>query len=183
MDVMRITALEHETFTDPLTGVYNRRFMEQRLREEISKARRYEFKLAVLLLDLDHFKRVNDELGHQAGDQMLIEIGNLLNRELRDSDVLARYGGEEFLVIAPNTPPTEAAGLAERLRACIEAQTFLAHLNNTQQPGVQMTVSIGVANFGGPTSNEESLIQVADQNLYQAKHGGRNRVVAEVPND
>ena len=182
MDVMRITALEHETFTDPLTGVYNRRFMEQRLREEISKARRYEFKLAVLLLDLDHFKQINDELGHQAGDQMLIEISDLLNRELRDSDILARYGGEEFLVIAPNTPPTDAAGLAERLRECIATQTFLTHFNNAQEPGVQMTVSIGVANFGGSTNDEESLIQVADQNLYQAKHGGRNRVVAEAPN-
>lgn len=114
MDVMRITALEHETFTDPLTGVYNRRFMEQRLREETSKARRYEFKFAVLLLDLDHFKHVNDEHGHQAGDQMLIEIGKLLNRELRDSDVLARYGGEEFLVIAPNTPPADAWKLPRR---------------------------------------------------------------------
>jgi diguanylate cyclase (GGDEF)-like protein len=183
MDVMRITALEHETFTDPLTGIYNRRFMEQRLREEISKARRYEFKLAVLLLDLDHFKQINDELGHQAGDQMLIEISDLLNRELRDSDILARYGGEEFLVIAPSTPPTDAAGLAERLRECIATRTFLTHLNNAQEPGVQMTVSIGVANFGGSTNDQESLIQVADQNLYQAKHGGRNQVVAEAPND
>jgi len=183
MDVMRITALEHETFTDPLTGVYNRRFMEQRLREEISKARRYEFKLAVLLLDLDHFKQINDELGHQAGDQMLIEIGDLLNRELRDSDILARYGGEEFLVIAPNTPPDDAAGLAERLRECIVAQTFLTHFSSPQEPGVQMTVSIGVANFGGSTNDQESLIQIADQNLYQAKHGGRNQVVAEASND
>jgi hypothetical protein len=99
MDVMRITALEHEAFTDPLTGVYNRRFMEQRLRE------------------------------------------------------------------------------------CIATQTFLTHFNNAQEPGVQMTVSIGVANFGGSTNDEESLIQVADQNLYQAKHGGRNQVVAEAPND
>ena len=183
MDVMRITALEHETLTDPLTGVYNRRFMEQRLREEVSKARRYHFKLAVLLLDLDHFKRVNDELGHQAGDEMLIEIGNLVNRELRDSDILARYGGEEFLVIAPNTAPTAAEALAERLRSCIESHSFLTDFDKAQKQESRITVSIGVASFGDSSNDEEGLIQVADQNLYRAKHDGRNRVVAEVPND
>ena len=183
MDVMRITALEHETLTDPLTGVYNRRFMEQRLREEVSKARRYHFKLAVLLLDLDHFKQVNDELGHQAGDQVLIEIGNLVNRELRDSDILARYGGEEFLVIAPNTAPSASKSLAERLRKRIESQAFLSDFNKARKLEMQITVSIGVANFGDSSNDEESLIQVADQNLYRAKHGGRNQVVAEVPND
>ena len=178
MDVMRITALEHETLTDPLTGVYNRRFMEQRLREEVSKARRYHFKLAVLLLDLDHFKRVNDELGHQAGDQVLIEIGNLVNRELRDSDILARYGGEEFLVIAPNTEPSASTSLAERLRKRIESHTFLTDFNKARKLEKQITVSIGVANFGDSSSDEKSLIQVADQNLYRAKNGGRNQVVA-----
>ena len=182
MDVMRITALEHETHTDPLTGVYNRRFMEQRLREEVSKARRYHFKLAVLLLDLDHFKRVNDELGHQAGDQVLIEIGKLVNRELRDSDILARYGGEEFLVIAPNTSPSAATALAERLRNCIESQTFLTDFDKAQKLEIKVTVSIGVASFGDSSNDEGSLVQVADQNLYLAKHGGRNQVVAEVPN-
>ena len=183
MDVMRITALEHETLTDPLTGVYNRRFMEQRLREEVSKARRYHFNLAVLLLDLDHFKRVNDELGHQAGDQVLIEIGKLVNRELRDSDILARYGGEEFLVIAPNTAPSASASLADRLRKRIESHTFLADFNKAQKLEMQITVSIGVANFGDSSNDEGSLVQVADQNLYRAKHGGRNQVVAEVPNE
>jgi len=183
MDVMRITALEHETLTDPLTGIYNRRFMEQRLREEVSKARRYHFKLAVLLLDLDHFKRVNDELGHQAGDQVLIEIGNLVNRELRDSDILARYGGEEFLVIAPNTAPSASKSLAERLRKRIESHTFLTAFNKARKLEKQITVSIGVANFGDSSNDEESLIQVADQNLYRAKHGGRNQVVAGAPHD
>lgn len=178
MDVMRITALEHETVTDPLTGVYNRRFMEQRLREEVSKARRYHFKLAVLMLDLDHFKPVNDRLGHQAGDQVLIEIGELVNRELRDSDILARYGGEEFLVIAPNTEPSAATSLAERLRKRIESHTFLSDFDKAQKLETQVTVSIGIANFGDSCDDEESLIQVADQNLYRAKHGGRNRVAA-----
>ena len=183
MDVMRITALEHETHTDPLTGVYNRRFMQQRLREEVSKARRYDFELAVLKLDLHHFKRVNDELGHQAGDQLLIEISDLMDRELRDSDILARYGGEEFLIIATNTAPAAAGALAERLRICIVAHTFLADFSEATQPGIRLTVSIGVASFADSSNDEESLVKLADQNLYRAKHGGRNQVVAELADD
>ena len=178
LDVMRISDLELETFTDPLTGTYNRRFMEQRLVEEISKARRYSFQLSVLLFDLDHFKQVNDVHGHQAGDQVLIEISALVNEQLRDSDILSRYGGEEFLIIAPNTGPPEAALLAERLRARIEAQGFLQGDEGIQQPELQVTVSIGLASFGDNSDNEEILIGNADRNLYQAKNAGRNRVSA-----
>jgi diguanylate cyclase (GGDEF)-like protein len=178
LDVMRISDLELETFTDPLTGIYNRRFMEQRLVEEISKARRYGFQLSVLLFDIDHFKQVNDEHGHQAGDQVLIEISALVNEQLRDSDILSRYGGEEFLIITPNTGPTEAALLAERLRARIEARGFLQGHEGIQQPELQVTVSIGLASFGDNSDNEEILIGNADRNLYQAKNEGRNRVSA-----
>ncbi len=177
LDVMRISDLEHETLTDPLTGVYNRRFMEQRLAEEISKARRYCFQLSILLFDLDHFKRVNDEHGHQAGDRMLIEICNLVNDQLRDSDILSRYGGEEFLVITPNTGPAEAALLAERLRARIEANVFLKDHEELTTQGLPITISIGIASFDDDNDNDETLIGNADRNLYQAKHEGRNRVV------
>jgi len=180
MDVMRITILEHETFTDPLTGVFNRRFMEKRLVEEVSKARRYEFELAVLMLDLDHFKQINDLYGHQAGDQLLKEIGDLVGFELRDSDVLARYGGEEFLVIAPNTAPTDATSLAERLRSRIESHNSLPDQDNLK---LRVTVSIGVANFGGDILDEKSLIRIADKNLYLAKDSGRNRVIPEALSD
>jgi diguanylate cyclase (GGDEF)-like protein len=178
LDVMRISDLEHETFTDPLTGIYNRRFMEQRLDEEISKARRYGFQLSVLLFDLDYFKRVNDEHGHQAGDQVLIEISTLINEQLRDSDILSRYGGEEFLIITPNTNPAEAALLAERLRARVEAQGFLKDHEGIQQPELQLTVSIGLASFDDSNDNQGNLIANADRNLYQAKNDGRNRFVA-----
>ncbi len=178
LDVMRISDLEHETFTDPLTGIYNRRFMEQRLAEEISKARRYSFQLSVLLFDLDHFKQVNDERGHQAGDQALIEISALVNEQLRDSDILSRYGGEEFLIIMPNTGPAEAPLLAERLRARIEAHDFLRNHEGIQQPELRLTVSIGLASFSDSSDNEEILIGNADRNLYQAKNEGRNRVAA-----
>lgn len=184
MDVMRITVLEHESFTDPLTGIYNRRFMEQHLVEEVSKARRYEFDLAVLLLDLDYFKRINDEHGHQAGDQLLIEIGNLIGEQLRDSDILSRYGGEEFLVIAPNTGPPAASLLAERLRGHIQSHRFLQEFKGTQEIEIRVTVSIGVANFGGALTSEEALIRAADKNLYRAKEEGRNRVMdAETAED
>jgi diguanylate cyclase (GGDEF)-like protein len=140
MDVMRITVLEHESFTDPLTGVYNRRFMEQHLGEEVSKARRYKFDLAVLLLDLDYFKRINDEHGHQAGDQLLIEFGNLVSHQLRDSDILSRYGGEEFLVIAPNTAPPAATLLAERLRGHLQSHHFLQEFKGTQGMKIKVIV-------------------------------------------
>ena len=178
LDVIRVNDLEQETFTDPLTGIYNRRFMEKRLAEEISKARRYNFELSVLLFDLDYFKRVNDEYGHQAGDQVLIEFSALVNGQLRDSDILSRYGGEEFIIIAPNTGPANAALLAERLRARTEAQEFLKDHEGIQQTELHITVSIGLASFGDGNDNEETLIGNADRNLYQAKDEGRNRVVA-----
>ena len=180
-DVRRITVLDHESFTDPLTGMYNRRFMQQRLREEVSKARRYEFDLAVLLLDLDHFKRVNDEHGHQVGDRLLIEVGHLVGRELRDSDILARYGGEELLVIAPNTDPSSATTFAERLREAIEKHHFAPEPDSPPERDIRITVSIGVSCYGEQASDEDSLVRVADENLYQAKNAGRNRVVSDLP--
>ena len=177
LDVKRISDLEHETLTDPLTGVYNRRFMQQRLAEEISKARRYCFQLSILLFDLDHFKQINDQHGHQAGDRMLIEIGTLVQNQLRDSDMLSRYGGEEFLVIAPNTGPAEAALLAERLRARVEANAFLEGHEELAGHELHITISIGLASFDDDNANEETMIGNADRNLYQAKNEGRNRVV------
>ena len=179
LDVMRISDLEHETFTDPLTGAYNRRFMQQRLAEEISKARRYSFQLSILMFDLDYFKRVNDEHGHQAGDQMLIEVSTLVNQQLRDSDVLSRYGGEEFLIITPHTGSAEAQMLAERLRARIEAHEFLQGHAGLDTPALHTTVSIGLASLGDDSSTEEALISVADKNLYRAKADGRNRIAAD----
>jgi diguanylate cyclase (GGDEF)-like protein len=181
MDIMRISRLEKESFTDPLTGAYNRRYMEQCLQEEIAKARRYQFDLSLLLLDIDHFKRVNDQHGHQAGDQVLVELSALVAYELRDSDILARYGGEEFLAIVPNTGLADAGKLAERLRRRIEDHDFSTGAKAQPAPGISLTVSIGVASYGGSITSEESLIQAADSNLYRAKEQGRNKVVADNP--
>jgi len=179
MDIMHVTRLEKESFTDPLTGVYNRRYMEQRLQEEIAKARRYKFDLSLLLFDLDHFKLINDKHGHQAGDKVLVDMSTLVVHELRDTDILARYGGEEFLAIVPNTSPADANSLAERLRKRIEGHTFFVGPVADESEEIKLTVSIGVSSYGGSTTSQESLIHTADKNLYRAKDQGRNRVVAD----
>lgn len=179
LDVMRISDLEHENLIDPLTSVYNRRFMEKRLAEEIAKASRYCLQLSILLFDLDHFKRVNDEHGHQAGDRMLVEISALVKKILRDSDILSRYGGEEFLVIAPNTSPAEVALLAERLRIGIETYEFLKEREELTGRGLQTTISIGLASLNSNDDDMATLIGNADRNLYQAKREGRNRIIGE----
>ncbi|MDH3534299.1 MAG: GGDEF domain-containing protein [Gammaproteobacteria bacterium] len=181
MDIMRISRLEKESFTDPLTGVYNRRYMEQRLQEEIAKARRYKFDLSLLLIDLDHFKLINDKHGHQAGDKVLVDMSALVVHELRDTDILARYGGEEFLAIVPNTSPADASSLAERLRKRIEGHSFAVVPVADEPAHIRLTVSIGVSSYGGSFTSRESLIQTADNNLYLAKDQGRNRVVADGP--
>jgi diguanylate cyclase (GGDEF)-like protein len=174
VDVRRIAQLEREIITDPLTGAFNRRFLHKRLAEEVSKARRYHLDLAVLMLDLDNFKQLNDLNGHQVGDQLLIQIHNLMRDELRDSDVLARFGGEEFLVIAPNTKPTDANLLAERLRVSVEK-----YRPAPENPMLRVTISIGVASFDKNIVDQESLIRIADKNLYLAKERGRNQVASE----
>lgn len=175
MDIMRISELEKESFTDPLTGVYNRRYMDKCLQVEIAKAHRYKFDLSLLLLDLDYFKLINDQYGHQVGDQVLTDMSALLAHELRDCDILARYGGEEFIVVAPNTGSRDAEFLAERLRERIEAHNFFM---DAKAHEIKITVSIGVSSYGGSITSQESLIYTADNNLYLAKEQGRNKVIA-----
>lgn len=181
IDITRISKLEKESFTDPLTGVYNRRYMEQCLQEEITKAHRYKFDLSLLLLDLDDFKLINDRYGHQGGDQMLADVSALVIHELRESDILARYGGEEFLVVAPSTAHVDAKSLAERIRKRIETHNFSLCTNVPEPVAIKLTVSIGVSSYGGSITSRESLIQTADNNLYKAKEQGRNKVVADRP--
>ncbi len=183
MDVMRISLLERETATDPLTGVLNRRYLDRRLNEEIATARRYDLPLSVLMLDIDHFKHINDTHGHQAGDQVLVTLGKIVVGELRTADILARYGGEEFLVIAPHTPLPGAIIVAERVRKRIESHDF----SLSGEPGgirrIGVTVSIGVASLGNGVDTVEKLVHAADGNLYRAKQEGRNRINAGRPSD
>jgi diguanylate cyclase (GGDEF)-like protein len=180
-DLMRIDLLERESLTDPLTAVFNRRYLDRRLDEEVARARRYGLPLAVLMIDIDHFKQVNDRHGHQAGDQVLIAVAQLLAGGLRESDVLSRYGGEEFLIISPQTRRSGAAGLAERLRKRIESHgiNVIDEAGGTRE--IRVTVSIGVSALDDGTDRSEKIVQAADANLYRAKHEGRNRVIAGEP--
>lgn len=170
--VKLIAFLEKLSLTDSLTGVANRRHLEWRLSEEVSRAQRYKYPLCALMLDLDHFKQVNDTYGHQAGDEVLRQLAQLLQRTLRRTDFLARYGGEEFLVLAPQTPAERGLILAERLRQLVANTPFL--ISQNQQ--ISITISIGVAIFPDHAQNESELVRAADAALYRAKETGRNRV-------
>jgi diguanylate cyclase (GGDEF)-like protein len=178
VDVRRITILEHENVTDPLTGIYNRRYLDRRLKDEVRRTHRYGFPLSVLLIDIDHFKRLNDKCGHQFGDVVLNAVSQTIAQSARASDVVARYGGEEILVIATNTSVADAIHLAERVRGTIE-KIDLDELNQDPRCEIStITVSVGVAGLSDEASNEGLLIEKADSALYQAKREGRNRVVA-----
>jgi len=174
LDVRRIYTLEHENITDALTGTFNRRYLDRRLDEEVLRARRYGFPLAVLLLDIDHFKEINDEHGHPFGDGILAGLSQIVMNSVRRTDVVARYGGDEILVIATHTPLAAAAELGERLRQRIEG----AEMGQAGEAGglsIRVTISAGVAGYSDELSSGQSLIQAADQALYQAKQAGRNR--------
>ena len=153
--------------TDALTGVLNRMGFNEAMSRELSRARRYQQALSVAILDIDHFKRVNDAFGHPAGDQVLVRTANLLSSCVRESDTVARWGGEEFAVIAPATSEEGAASLAEKLRSIMAA----THLG----PKEAITASFGVAELR-PDDTLDTLVQRADAALYRAKQTGRNRV-------
>jgi diguanylate cyclase (GGDEF)-like protein len=176
LDSKRLVALEEESITDSVMGIYNRRHLERRLKEEVMRAQRFDLPLALLLLDIDNFKKVNDNYGHQAGDRVLACVGECIQRTVRATDIVARYGGDEILVIAPSTEVMAAAELAERLRQAVgEALT---------PPGacslgriVHCEVSIGVAGLNPGINDPVELLSDVDEALYRAKREGRNRVV------
>jgi two-component system, cell cycle response regulator len=161
------------SITDGLTGLYNHRHVHELLRDEWERSRRTGEPIAVAMLDLDKFKQVNDSYGHPTGDVVLYETARILREAAREIDMVGRYGGEEFIVILPNTGEAEAAQFAERIRAEVAEHLFRDEANE-----IRMTTSCGVA--AGPTPGVESceaLLKVADNALYAAKQGGRNRVV------
>lgn len=168
------TDLERQVFTDVLTGLPNRRQFLTRLREEFSRSRRHELELTALLLDIDHFKNVNDTYGHDAGDHVLREVGALIGALVRTEDVAARYGGEEFTFLLPETALDPGLLLAQRIRRSIAALEI-----DYEGTVIPVTVSIGAANFPMlPIQNPKELIRYADEALYRAKEGGRNQVQA-----
>jgi diguanylate cyclase (GGDEF)-like protein len=162
---------------DGLTRIHNRQSFDERLNDELKRHQRYHHPLSLLLFDLDHFKKINDTFGHQGGDMVLKEVGELLEESCRETDFTARYGGEEFVAILPQTTEDQAWVLAERIRRRIEHKNY-------QYAGkaFQVTASIGVATLlPGPLNKREDLIQMADKALYQAKSQGRNMVCASQP--
>lgn len=153
--------------TDALTGLLNRRYIEERLIEEVKRSNRHGYPMSFILLDVDHFKSYNDQFGHPAGDEALKLVGQVLRETLRGADVAARYGGEEFAILLPQTTNDEAATIAERLRANVEATTF---------PCRPVTISIGVASCSNELCTTDGIVLAADKALYAAKHSGRNTV-------
>ncbi|TNE86527.1 MAG: GGDEF domain-containing protein [Deltaproteobacteria bacterium] len=164
-----LRALYDATQTDKLTGVGNRHAFDQQLANGISHAKREGRSLSLLLIDVDHFKAVNDTWGHATGDEALREIAQRLREALRAEDLLCRYGGEEFAALLTSASPSQVRQVAERLRAAIEAAPFTTR-------GLELTVSIGSASYA---EQEQDLVELADQRLYAAKASGRNRVVSE----
>jgi diguanylate cyclase (GGDEF)-like protein len=177
-----MSVLEQESITDPLMGIYNRRYLERRLTSEVARASRYGMPLSVLLLDIDHFKRINDSYGHQVGDVVLAELAQLIVNTVRTTDIVTRYGGEEIMVVAPSTPLKTATNLGERLRKIIEHRPFDVPAKlHPKLKTLHITVSVGVACFGQNANDFQSLIQSTDEALYRAKKKGRNCVITARP--
>lgn len=177
-DVRRVAVLEEQSITDPLMGIYNRRHLDRRLEEEVGKARRYGLPLSVLLLDLDHFKLINDRHGHAVGDRALSTLGALMLDAVRKADIVTRYGGEEILVLAPHTTLEEGCQLAERLRTGIESAPLVPGGETKDGRPLHAQVSVGVAAMGPDVQDGPALLKAADDALYRAKREGRNRVIA-----
>lgn len=170
---------ERLAVTDGLTGLYNRRFFEEVLRLETERATRDGGRLALVVVDLDHFKLVNDTHGHQSGDSVLVEVAARLRRALRGSDVLARYGGEEFVMILPGADSETALEIAERCRRALSTDTIRVHSGSR----ITVTGSFGLACFADGRFDVDSLIRHADRALYVAKGAGRDRVMTEADTD
>ncbi len=164
---------------DGLTGVLNRKALEERLQAECAFATRHVAALSIVLLDVDNFKAINDQYGHLAGDAVIREVAARLAHAIRTEDVVGRYGGEEFVVVARDVPLVQAAQLAERLRKTIDGAPVVFEAKN-----IEVSASMGVSSMTccGDRKDVRSLLAIADQRLYAAKRGGRNRVVA-APSD
>jgi len=171
-------ALRTQSIKDPLTGLYNRRYLDETLEREIRRAGRSDLPVSVLMLDIDHFKRFNDTHGHDAGDAVLRETSNFLSAGIRAEDFACRYGGEEFVVVLPTATVQVAQARAERLRLRLRELSVM----HQGHPLERVTASIGVAEFPRHGLTAKDLLSAADAALYQAKRRGRNMVVvAEVP--
>ncbi len=165
--------LRNQAIRDPLTELYNRRFMFEAFEQALNRAERHNTYLAVLMIDLDHFKKFNDSYGHEAGDKVLEMVADQFKMNLRLEDIACRYGGEEFCIICPDTGLKEAHILAEKLRYCVAEQKITYHAQELDS----VTLSIGIANYPNHGQSSNDLLQQADNALYKAKEQGRNCTV------
>ncbi len=161
--------LKHQATHDPLTGLYNRIALERRIADDLARATRYHHSLSLFMVDIDHFKEINDRYGHASGDRALRSIAIELERSLRKTDYVARFGGEEFLVVLPETPLVMAVELGERLLRLVSS-----HPVRLEGGSVHVTISIGVASYPEIAKEWRELLDAADMAMYQAKHDGRN---------
>lgn len=174
--VQRTRQLEELASRDPLTGIYNRRHFTEMLSRHFAQAIRYDHDLAYLMIDLDDFKQINDQMGHHSGDVVLKGVANAISQQLRDADVCARYGGDEFVVLLPQTNVERASALGERILGAINDQFA------TEPDGLSLTASIGVASVkSSHATNAEDLMRCADRAMYQAKRKGKGRLVHGAP--
>ena len=166
---------ETNALVDPLTEIYNRRAIMLGLKSEIERSKRFNHHLSVAIVDIDYFKKYNDQNGHVAGDVVLKKVARILDKSIRATDIIGRIGGEEFLIIFPETKKLEAAKICERMREKLESADFP---NEKSLPRGRLTVSVGIGEFNESfhKHNKEKLIQEADKQLYLAKLSGRNRV-------
>jgi diguanylate cyclase (GGDEF)-like protein len=171
---MSIESVEQTASIDPLTKVYSRGYFTHRFEAEIRRAQNYGQPLTLLLFDIDHFKKVNDTYGHQAGDIILIKLGQVLGDGIRSSDFAARYGGEEFVILMTQADKENAFSFAENLRSTVESAQF--NIPGQEDP-LKVTISGGVASFPEDGHSTTEIIRGADEALYQAKQSGRNRII------
>lgn len=165
--------------TDGLTRLFNHRHFYELLEQEFMRSRRHKTNLSMIMIDIDFFKHINDTYGHQVGDDILKEMAIVIQRQVRDIDILARYGGEEFAVLLPQTAVDQAEAVAERIRQSVESNEFV-----TPEGKIRMTVSLGIAAYPeGGVDNQTELVQMADAAMYEAKSAGKNRVVTGGTND
>ena len=165
--------LRDQAIRDPLTELYNRRFMLEAFEQALNRAERHKSCLAVLMIDLDHFKNFNDSYGHEAGDKVLVMVAKQFKINLRLEDIACRYGGEEFCILCPDTGVREAHVLAEKLRKCVAEQKIKYQDNYLEK----VTLSIGISIYPNHGNSSNELIQQADKALYNAKDQGRNCTV------
>ena len=169
----RATEFQLMSITDSLTGLPNRRYLEERLAEELNRSKRYDYPMSFLMIDIDDFKAYNDKNGHQAGDVALQMTAHCLKGALRAADVASRYGGEEFCILLPQTAVTEAGVIADRIRQRVSTTEFP---HGKAQPLGQVTISVGVSTFTKNIDSPENIIAAADRALYQAKSMGKDRI-------